>query len=56
MIECAQGKFPYPYEDDPCKELGFWEIIRYVCEKETPKIPSCYSDDFKDFVNICLRK
>lgn len=40
LMECALGKFPYPYENDPdvkdAKELGFWELMKYITLKESP--------------------
>ncbi len=40
LVECAKGKFPYPFEDDPdgIKELGFWELLKYITLKDTPKL------------------
>lgn len=60
-MECALGKFPYPYENDPevkeAKELGFWELMKYITLKESPSLASDkYSEDFRDFVANCLRK
>ena len=56
LVECALGKYPFPYDDDENKELGFWEIVKYITERESPKIPDSFSEDFKDFVARCLRK
>ncbi|CDW76221.1 UNKNOWN [Stylonychia lemnae] len=56
LVECALGRYPYPYEGDESKELGFWDIVSYVSEKDPPKLPSTFSDDFKNFIAICLRK
>lgn len=59
LVECALGKFPYPYEDDPdgAKELGFWELMKYITLKDTPKLPEDkFSAEFRDFINRCLRK
>ena len=56
LVECALGRYPFPYEDDPVKELGFWEIVKYVTEREAPKLPPTFSEDFRNFIAICLRK
>ena len=56
LVECALGRYPYPYEDDPNKDLGFWEIVKYITEKESPKLPDSFSPEFKDFIARCLRK
>ena len=56
LVECALGRYPYPFEGDEPKELGFWDIVSYVSEKDSPKLPNTFSDDFKNFIGICLRK
>lgn len=56
LVECALGRFPYPDPDDEVKELGFWELMKYITLKPSPKLPDSFSEAFKDFVSICLRK
>lgn len=56
LVECALGRYPFPYKDDPVQQLGYWEIMKYVTERESPQLPPSYSDDIKDFISICLRK
>ncbi len=61
LVECALGKFPYPYDEDLQSglpmELGFWELMKYITLKDTPQLPSDkFSGDFRDFLSRCLRK
>ena len=40
LLECAIGRFPYPDPDDTSvKELGFWELMQYITERPSPKLP-----------------
>jgi mitogen-activated protein kinase kinase 1 len=50
LVECALGRFPYPDPEDQVQELGFWELMKYITMKPSPKLPDSFSDDFKDFV------
>jgi serine/threonine protein kinase len=57
LIECALGKFPYPFEGDEVQELGFWELMKYITMKDSPKLAADkFSEDFRDFIAITLRK
>lgn len=56
LVECALGRFPYPYPEDNVQELGFWELMRYITVKPPPILPAGFSEDFKDFISICMRK
>ena len=56
LVECAWGRYPYPDPDDEIEEVGFWELLKYITEKPSPKLGSEYSEAFQDFVSICLRK
>jgi hypothetical protein len=39
------------------QELGFWELMKYITLKESPKLPADrFSEDFRDFIANCLRK
>jgi len=46
VIECAHGRFPYPDPDDNVQELGYWELMKYITEKPSPKLPQGCSEDF----------
>jgi mitogen-activated protein kinase kinase 1 len=56
LVECALGRFPYPDQDDDIQELGFWELMKYITLKDTPKLPDGFSEEFQDFISKCLRK
>ena len=49
LIECAIGECPY-------KDAGFWEMVNYVKNCPVPKLSDEFSEEFRDFVSICLRK
>ncbi|KAL5473918.1 hypothetical protein EMCRGX_G028485 [Ephydatia muelleri] len=52
MYELALGRFPYP----PWNTV--FEQLKIVVEGEPPAIPSDagFSDEFRDFVSLCLKK
>jgi len=56
LIECAYGRFPFPAEDEPQQDLGFWDLMQFITLHPSPEPPASYSQDFRDFVAICMRK
>lgn len=59
LLECATGRFPYPFEEDKesMQVLGFWELLKYITMKDIPKLPEDkFGPDFRDFISKCLRK
>lgn len=52
MIEMATGKFPYEMWRSPFDQL------KQVVGGAPPRLPadSQFSDDFKDFIAVCLQK
>ena len=59
LLECAWGRFPYPFIDDPLcqnKQLGFWELLEYINQKPTPKLPQQFSNEMQQLVDLCLQK
>lgn len=50
------GRFPYPDPDDDIVEMNFWELLKYITVKPSPRLGDEFSEDFRDFVAICLRK
>jgi serine/threonine protein kinase len=46
LVECALGRFPYPDADDTVQELGFWELMKYITMKPSPKLPDGFSEAF----------
>ena len=57
LIECANGRYPFPEEGEEKKDLGFWELMECITLREAPKLdPKLFSADFCDFVSICMRK
>lgn len=58
LLECAQGRFPYPDKDDKVKELEFWSLMSYICVNESPKVnvEDGFTPEFAEFISICLRK
>ena len=58
-MECATGRFPYPFEDDKeaVQVLGFWDLMKYITMKDVPRLSEDkFSTDFRDFLGKCLRK
>ncbi|OWM79809.1 hypothetical protein CDL15_Pgr023221 [Punica granatum] len=51
VIEMATGKAPWPESGDP-----FSVMYRVAYSAASPDIPSCLSDEAKDFLTKCLRK
>lgn len=51
VIEMATGKPPWPESGDP-----FSIMYRIAYSPESPEIPSCLSDEAKDFLSNCLRR
>ena len=58
LLECALGRFPYPEPDESgnIAKLEFWNLINYISQSPAPSAPVSSSDDFKDFIRICLGK
>ena len=56
LLECAEGKYPYENPDNASKELGFWELLKCIKDGPPPKLGAEFSDGFRDFISICLRK
>ena len=48
LIECATGRCPTP-------DTGFWDMLQYLNENPSPRLPDAFSIEFRDFVSICLR-
>lgn len=36
LIECANGRYPFPYEGEEKKDLGFWDLMEYITIKPVP--------------------
>mmetsp|Transcript_14673 Transcript_14673/g.25072 ORF Transcript_14673/g.25072 Transcript_14673/m.25072 type:complete len:382 (+) Transcript_14673:110-1255(+) len=56
MLELALGRFPYePVGEN--KAFGFWDLMDHIVTKPPPQLDSTqFSDEFCDFVSLCLRK
>jgi serine/threonine protein kinase len=52
-LECAIGKFPYQEGD---VALKFWDYLNRIKDGPPPNIPDSFSDEFKDFISLCLIK
>ena len=46
LIEMARGKYPYPEPEDEIQELGFWELLKYITLKPSPKLSDEFSPEF----------
>jgi mitogen-activated protein kinase kinase 1 len=51
LLECALGQFPFKL-DCNLETVGFWEILN----NEPKDLPDDFSEEFRDFVGICLNK
>jgi len=58
LVECAEGRFPYPPASEKGQPCGnFWDLLDYIVEKPPPGLSTdFYSDAFVDFVATCLQK
>jgi hypothetical protein len=54
-MEAATGKFPL-YNEDQGGDLTFWQLMKYLTEKDIPKLAETFSEELRDFVSKCLRK
>ncbi len=54
-MEAATGKFPL-YSEDQDGELTFWQMMKYLTEKDLPGLDETFSQEFRDLVQKCLRK
>mmetsp|Transcript_13375 Transcript_13375/g.15003 ORF Transcript_13375/g.15003 Transcript_13375/m.15003 type:complete len:201 (+) Transcript_13375:782-1384(+) len=55
LLECALGKFPFPLNSE-LNDIGFWEILQSIENCEPLDLPEDFSDEFRDFIKICLDK
>mmetsp|Transcript_10855 Transcript_10855/g.16525 ORF Transcript_10855/g.16525 Transcript_10855/m.16525 type:complete len:677 (+) Transcript_10855:94-2124(+) len=51
MLSIALGKFPI---DDSVSQ--FWDLVQYVCDEPSPSPGEGFSDEFNDFISLCLQK
>jgi len=58
LLECALGRFPYPEPDESgdIVKLEFWNLINYISASPAPQPPPSASEDFRNFLSICLGK
>jgi len=58
LVECAEGRFPYPPASEKGQHCGnFWDLLDYIVEKPPPGLSTeSFSDAFVNFVATCLRK
>eukprot|EP00854_Cymbomonas_tetramitiformis_P020060 gene20060-24017_t len=60
LVECAEGRFPYPPQDlSPGSQpsLSFWDLLDYIVERPPPEMPTDqYSAEFCSFISQCLQK
>jgi serine/threonine protein kinase len=56
LLEACTGKIPFRSQSRP--KLEFLELRQRICEDPSPSLPpnECYSDEFRDFIKICLTK
>mmetsp|Transcript_29342 Transcript_29342/g.35643 ORF Transcript_29342/g.35643 Transcript_29342/m.35643 type:complete len:412 (-) Transcript_29342:362-1597(-) len=60
LMECAQGRFPYPPAEMAAAgapPLSFWDLLDYIVECPPPTLPENeFSSEFISFVSSCLQK
>ncbi|CAI2365688.1 unnamed protein product [Moneuplotes crassus] len=56
LLECALGKFPFKIDDEINNEAGFWKILSCIENSEPCELPDGFSEEFRDFIKICLEK
>ncbi|CAG9311548.1 unnamed protein product [Blepharisma stoltei] len=58
LLECATGRYPYPEPDENgnIPVLTFWELMNYISARKAPEPPPGSSEEFRDFIRICLGK
>jgi serine/threonine protein kinase len=55
IMEAVSGKFPL-YNEDQGGDLTFWQLMKYLTEKDIPTLGESFSEELRDFVSKCLRK
>lgn len=65
LVELALGKYPIPQTDPyammnsdrPPPRLAHFDLLEYIVNQQPPTVPKeCFSPEFKDLVDRCLRK
>lgn len=64
LVELAIGRYPIPETEANSlgagvekKPMAIFELLDYIVNEEPPKLPEkCFSAEFCDFVNKCLKK
>ncbi|CAE7414486.1 MKK1a, partial [Symbiodinium microadriaticum] len=62
LLAVAKGCYPLDYsapasdEGEVPKDIEFWDLVDYICDRPSPVPGPGFSDDFTDFIACCLRK
>jgi len=57
VVECALGRYPYPYRTSTGEQMGFWELLDFVVKAPAPSLPpDRFSPELCAFVSACLQK
>mmetsp|Transcript_8808 Transcript_8808/g.13180 ORF Transcript_8808/g.13180 Transcript_8808/m.13180 type:complete len:708 (-) Transcript_8808:282-2405(-) len=51
VVTVVQGKHPYVSFGS-----NYWEIVRCICDEDSPNVGLQYSEELRDFVSLCLEK
>mmetsp|Transcript_23160 Transcript_23160/g.33953 ORF Transcript_23160/g.33953 Transcript_23160/m.33953 type:complete len:685 (+) Transcript_23160:159-2213(+) len=51
LITVIEGKHPYALHGS-----NYWDLVRYVCDEDSPNVGPRFSTELRDFISLCLQK
>lgn len=57
LYELATGEFPFPHIDEEGREVGFFDLLKFILHNPSPTLPQGkFQENFEHFISILLNK